>query len=107
MAIKLFLEMGSVKAVIVTGFIHSLCQACLSQARLKGSSSKLLNSDGPHILSPSRVYFVPVGEKRSAQCTNRIMVNGPSNLDLILHSRRHKWSRLETSLKLLISVICI
>lgn len=62
MSIKLFLKIGSVKAVIVTGFIHSLCQACLSQARLKGSPSKLLNSDGPHILSLSRVCFVPVEE---------------------------------------------
>lgn len=69
-AIKLFLELGSVKAVMVTGFTHSLCQACLSQARIKGSSSKLLNSDGPHILTLSRVHFVPVEEKRSAQRTN-------------------------------------
>lgn len=68
MAIKLFLKIGSVKAVIVTGFTHSLCQACLSQARIKGSSSKLLNFDGSHILTLSRVHFVPVEE--NAQCTS-------------------------------------
>lgn len=79
MAIKLFLKIGSVKAVIVTGFTHSLCQA-----RIKGSSSKLLNFDGSHILTLSRVHFVRMPNAQA------IMVNCPSNLDLILHPKRYK-----------------
>lgn len=35
-------------------------QVCVSQGRLKGTSSKLMSSAGPQLSPPSRVYFVPV-----------------------------------------------